>query len=90
MEDQIQRGRQRDEEIAKLDQLIALLENAPPSPESTIAEEHLQSARSCAWAAMPAECEADLNLARTAIGHIPDSATRQSAQDILSGLPATR
>ena len=80
-------SRQWDDEITKLDQLIALLENAPPSPESAMAEEHVQSARSCAWAAMPAECEVDLNLARTAIGHIPDSATRQSAEGILSSLP---
>jgi hypothetical protein len=78
------------EEIQKLDQLIGLLESAPPSPESAIAEEHVQSARSCAWGAMPDECEADLKFARTAIGGIGDTATRRSAQEILSSLPTTR
>ena len=83
-------SRKWDEEIQKLDELIALLENAPPSPESAMAEEHVQSARSCAWGAMPDECEADLKFAQTAISHISDRATRQTAEKILSTLPANR
>jgi hypothetical protein len=39
---------------------------------------------------MPDECEADLKFARTAIGGIGDTATRRSAQEILSSLPTTR
>jgi hypothetical protein len=37
---------------------------------------------------MPAECELDLKLARSAIGRIPDKATRRSALNILSSLPS--
>jgi hypothetical protein len=46
-------------ELGKLDQLLALLAAAPPSPESEIAQEHIQSARSHVWEAMPAEYEFD-------------------------------
>ena len=55
---------QWEEELGKLDELLALLAKAPPSPESEIAQEHLQSARSCVLGSMPAECERDLKLAR--------------------------
>ena len=54
-----------EEELGKLDELLALLANAPSSPESEIAREHIQSARSCVLGAMSAECELDLELART-------------------------
>jgi hypothetical protein len=81
---------QWEEELGKLDELLALLVNAPPSPESEIAQEHIQSARSCVLGAMSAECELDLELARTAIGRIPDKATRRSAQEILLSLPSNR
>jgi hypothetical protein len=79
-----------EEEIGKLDELLALLAQAPPSPESEIAQEHIQSARSHVWGAMPAECELDLELARTAIGGIADVATRRNAQNILLSLPSNR
>jgi hypothetical protein len=79
-----------EEELGKLDELLALLANAPPSPDSEIAQEHIQSARSCVLGAMSAECELDLELARTAIGRIPDKATRRSAQEILLSLPSNR
>jgi hypothetical protein len=45
------------EELTKLDELLALLAQAPPSPESEIAQEHIRSARSCVLGSMPAECE---------------------------------
>ena len=48
------------EELDKLDELLALLAQAPRSPESEIAQEHIQSARSCVLRSMPAECELDL------------------------------
>jgi hypothetical protein len=60
----------------KLDELLALLAEAPPSAESGMAQEHIRSARSHVWGAMHAECELDLTLAGTAIGHIADGATR--------------
>ena len=78
------------EELGKLDELLDLLAKAPPSPESEIAQEHIQSARSCVLGAMPAECELDLKLARTAIGLIADVATRRKAQKILVSLPSNR
>jgi hypothetical protein len=81
---------QWEEELGKLDELLALLAAAPPSPESEIAQEHIQSARSHVWGAMPAECELDLKLARTAIGRIADVATRRNAQKILVSLPSNR
>jgi hypothetical protein len=81
---------QWEEELRKLDELLALLAAAPPSPESEIAQEHIQSARSHVWGAMPAECELDLKLASSAIAHIPDKTTRLSAQEILSSLPSNR
>ena len=79
-----------EEELGKLDELLALLAQAPPSPESEIAQEHIQSARSCVLGSMPAECELDLKLARTAIGGIADVATRRNAQKILLSLPSNR
>jgi hypothetical protein len=79
-----------EEELGKLDELLALLANAPPSPESEIAQEHIQSARSCVLGAMSAECELDLELARKAIGGIADVATRRNAQKILLSLPSNR
>ena len=79
-----------EEELRKLDELLALLAQAPPSPESEIAQEHIQSARSCVLGSRPAECELDLKLARTAIGSIADVATRRNAQNILLSLPSNR
>ena len=79
-----------EEELGKLDELLALLTNAPPSPESEIAQEHIRSARSCVLGAVSAECELDLELARTAIGGIADAATRRNAQKILASLPSNR
>ena len=81
---------QWEEELRKLDELLALLAQAPPCPESEIAQEHIQSARSCVLGSMPAECELDLKLARTAIGGIADVATRRNAQNILLSLPSNR
>lgn len=77
---------QWEEELNKLDELLVLLASAPPSPESAIAQEHIQSARSCVLEAMPNECEFDLKLARTAVRQITDAATRRQALGILSGL----
>ena len=48
----------------------------------------IQSAHSCVLGAMSAECELDLELARTAIGRIADVATRRNAQKILVSLPS--
>jgi hypothetical protein len=81
---------QWEEELGKLDELLALLAKAPSSPESEIAQEHVQSARSCVLGSMPAECELDLKLAQTAIGQIADIATRGAAHEILVSLPSNR
>ena len=81
---------QWEEELRKLDELLALLAQAPPSPESEIAQEHIQSARSCVLGSMTAECELELKLARTAIGGIADVSTRRNAQNILLSLPSNR
>jgi hypothetical protein len=81
---------QWEEELGKLDELLALLAQAPPSPESEIAQEHIQSARSCVLGTRSAECELNLELARGAIAHIADTATRRSAQKILVSLPSNR
>lgn len=77
-----------EEEVGELDKLLAVLVKGPPSAESAIAQEHIQSARSCVWGAMPAECEFDLKLARTAVGGIADVTTRHNAQKILSKILA--
>jgi hypothetical protein len=81
---------QWEDELGKLDELFSLLAQAPPSPESEIAQEHIQSARSCVLGSRPAECELNLDLARVAIAHIADTATRRSAQKILVSLPSNR
>jgi hypothetical protein len=81
---------QWEEELSKLDELLALLAAAPPSAGSGMAQEHIRTARSRVWGAMPEECELDLELARTAIGHMADGATRRTAQKILSSLPSNR
>jgi len=78
-----------EEEVSKLDELLALLTAAPPSPDCEIAQEHVQCARSCVLGAMPAECELDLKLARDSIGRITDRLTRRSAEDILVSLPSS-
>lgn len=46
---------QWEKELGKLDQLLALLAAAPPSPESEIAQEHIQSARSHVWGQCPTD-----------------------------------
>jgi hypothetical protein len=61
-----------------------------PPPESEIAQEHIQSARSCVLGAMSAECELDRELARTAVGRIGDVGTRRNAQKIPVSLPSNR
>lgn len=81
---------QWEEELGKLDELLTLLAKAPPSPESEIAQEHVQCACSCVLGSMPAECELDLKLAQTAIGSIADIATRRASQKILVSLPSNR
>jgi hypothetical protein len=81
---------QWEEELVKLDELLALLAQAPPSPESEIAQEHIQSARSCVLGSRPAECELNLELARVALAQFADTATRRSAQKILVSLPSNR
>jgi hypothetical protein len=81
---------QWEEELGKLDELLALLAAAPPSVESGMAQEHIRSARSRVWGAMPAEWELDLKLAQIAIGRIADVATRRTAQKILTSLPSNR
>jgi hypothetical protein len=81
---------QWEEELGKLDELLALLAKAPPSPESEIAQEHVRSARSCVLGSRPAECELDLKLAQTAIGRLADIVTRRAAQKILVSLPSNR
>jgi hypothetical protein len=81
---------QWEEELRKLDELLALLAQAPPSPEAEIAQEHIESARSCVLRSMPAECELDLELARTAIGGIAGVTIRRNAQKILLSLPSNR
>lgn len=70
---------QWEEELGKLDELLA---KAPcRSPESEVAQEH---------GSMPAECELDLKLARTAIGRIADVDTLRAAQKIVVSLPSNR
>ena len=81
---------QWEEELSKLDELLALLAAAPPSVGSGMAQEHIRTARSRVWGAMPAECELDLKLAQIAIGRIANMATRRTAQKILSSLPSNR
>ena len=81
---------QWEEELGRLDELRALLAEGPSSPECEIAQEHIQSARSCVLGAMSTECELDLELARSAISGIADAATRRSAQGILASLPSNR
>src|SRR5215831_13674035 len=90
---------QWEEELGKLDELLALLAQAPPSPESEIAQEHIQkrpelrigvNVLQFLQGRLPAECELDLKLARTAIGGIADAATRRNAQKILLSLPSNR
>jgi len=78
------------EELGGLDLLLALLVESPHSAESEIAHEHVQSARRSILGAMPAECEFDLKLARTAVAHIKDMHMRNAAQKILRGLPSAR
>ena len=60
-----------EEELGKLDELLAVLAQAPPPPESEIAQEHIQSARSCVLGSMSAECELNLNLPGLRSGALP-------------------
>jgi hypothetical protein len=74
---------------AELDALIAKLKRSPV-PGSQLLIEHLETAHAYLLGAMPNECCANLNMARTAADTLPDRAlqseTRDTVDSILRGM----
>jgi hypothetical protein len=81
---------QLEEGVARLDNILALLAEAPPSEEVGFVQEHIQAARTYLLGSMPVESEWSLELARHAAHHIPDRATRAKVQAMLGAFPAGR
>ena len=77
-----------DTRVDQLDELLKLLTQGPQSEESEMAQEHLQGARTYLLAAMNDEYILNIELAREAIGPIPDDRVRAEALQLLSNLEA--
>jgi len=66
-------------QLAKLDEILAFLADAPESDPALSAQEHLQFARSYLLGAMPEELELSLAMAEQALGGIDDRELRRKA-----------
>jgi hypothetical protein len=67
-------------QLAKLDELLELIDDAPEDAESLSAQEHLQAARTYLLGAMPQECELSLEMAEEAIAAIAQRDLRLKAE----------
>ncbi len=74
-------------QLNKLDELLAVLTQAPKSDECRNAEEHAQGARTYLLGSMPEEYALNLEMTRQAVSEISDKNVREKAESILSGLP---
>jgi hypothetical protein len=73
----------RKAQLAKLDELLELIGNAPEDAECSSAQEHLQAARTYLLGAMPLECELSLEMAEEAIAAIEQRDFRLRAERLL-------
>jgi len=73
-------------QVNKLDELLAVLAQAPQLEECRNAEEHAQGARTYLLGGMPEEYALNLEMTRKAVSHLSDKNVREKAESILSGL----
>ena len=74
--------------IAKLDELLALLTQSPQSDGSKLAQEHLHGARTYLVGAMQTEYRFNLRLALEVVQTIPDHPLRAEIESRLTSLLA--
>jgi hypothetical protein len=77
---------QLEEDVARLDDMLALLAEVPPSAEVEKVQEHIQGARNYLLGSMPVESDWNLELARHAARYIPDRAARAKVHAMLADL----
>ncbi|HEY6340842.1 MAG TPA: hypothetical protein VIY49_05060 [Bryobacteraceae bacterium] len=70
-------------QLAKLDELLELIGDAPEDAECPSAQEHLQAARTYLLGAMPLEYELSLEMAEEAIAAIAQRDVRLKAERLL-------
>ena len=70
-------------QLAKLDEVLELLGDAPEDVEGPSAQEHLQAARTYLLGAMPQEYELSLQMAEQAIASIAQRDVRVKAERLL-------
>jgi hypothetical protein len=70
-------------QLAKLDELLELIGDAPEDAECPSAQEHLQAARTYLLGAMPQECELSLEMAAGAIAAMEQRGVRLKAERLL-------
>ena len=70
-------------QLAKLDELLELIGDAPEDAECRSVQEHLQAARTYLLGAMPQEYELSLEMAQEAIGAIEPRDVRLKAERLL-------
>ena len=75
---------EREADLARLDQMIAVLEPA----DAALLKEHLQSARQYLLGAMPEEYLVNLEWARAALDTVSDAKTRGRLENTLTKLMA--
>ncbi|HLH42883.1 MAG TPA: hypothetical protein VKV74_07850 [Bryobacteraceae bacterium] len=77
-------------QLARLDQILAFLADAPRTDAVLSAQEHLQFARSYLLGAMPEEMELSLAMAERAIEGMEDRRMRRQALDLLEEVREAR
>ena len=75
-----------DAKLNKLDELLAILTEAPKSDACRSAEEHAQGARTYLLGSMLEEYALNLGMTRQAVSEISDKDIREKAESILSAL----
>lgn len=70
-------------QLAKLDELLELIGDAPEDAACSTAQERLQAARTYLLGAMPQEYELSLEMAEEALAAIPERDVRLKAERLL-------
>jgi len=80
------RFQDRDQKKAKIDELVALLDEYPHQKECDLPREHLQNAAAYLLGAMLPEYEMNLELARDSLGALSDHRFRTKLHDAINSL----
>jgi hypothetical protein len=73
-------------QVSTIEALLKLFDNSPDSPELKSAHEHIESARTYVQGSMPEEYKFSLQMAREAIGAIPQAGVREKAEELFKQL----